>query len=183
MQTTFLRNKQFIDHYPSSTSIITSYYGVFTIEICTPNTFNQPSNRIQTDSIELDCSKISREYILKIQHQKPPKSKLNFFNFHNDVFSIIYSYVSILETKESFYLSPPPTSRHAIIKREVDLFSRILNLFHALVTNIETSEIVTVSLQRIQEGFIVDYFQYNLNLSHKQEKSLEHTKQPNKTSR
>ena len=42
--------------------------------------------------------------------------------FTNDVFFIIYSYVSVLERSETFYISSTQASRHAIVRREVNFF-------------------------------------------------------------
>ena len=58
-----------------------------------------------------------------IQHQNSQRANSIFTN---DVFSIIYIYVSKLETNQTFCVSPPQTSsRHAIERRELNLFSRL----------------------------------------------------------
>ena len=91
-----------------------SPYGIFTIETHPPQSSNQPSHRSQTNDKNLDVSKAFTEYIKNIQHQNSQRANSTFLN---DVISIIYKYVSRLETNEKFYASPPHTSQHAIVRR------------------------------------------------------------------
>ena len=44
----------------------------------------------------------------------------------NDVFSLIYSYLSILEPNEPQADSPTQTSRHTIVRQEIHIFSKFL---------------------------------------------------------
>ena len=44
--------------------------------------------------------------------------------FTNDVFSSIYSFLSILELEEPQSNSPTQTSRHAIVRQEIHTFSK-----------------------------------------------------------
>ena len=78
--------------------MVMSYYGTFAIEILPSQSTIETTHSIQTDDIELDFSKVFTEYIKNIQRQNSQKANSIVTN---DVFSIIYSYVSILETNET----------------------------------------------------------------------------------
>ena len=75
---------------------ITSHYGIYTIEIASPKP-NHKKHRIQTDDIDIEFSKVFTDYIKNIQHQNSQRANSIFTN---NVFSIIPSYLSILELKE-----------------------------------------------------------------------------------
>ena len=96
---------------------ITSQYGRIIIEVLPPISTNQPTNRIQTDYIELDLSNVFTDCIKNVQNSQKAIS-----NFKKDVFSIFHSYFSKIDTIETFYVSLPQTSRPSIIKNEIDLF-------------------------------------------------------------
>ena len=71
---------------------------------------NEPSkfhgkNVIQTDEIDIEFSKVFTEYIKNIQHQNSERPNL-YQIFTNDVFTIIYRYLSILEKSETQNASP-----------------------------------------------------------------------------
>ena len=73
---------------------LTQQYGIYTIEFNTPN----PNHRkyvIQTDDLDL-------EYIKSIQYHKSQRANSIFTN---EVFAIIYSYISILENETQSQMS------------------------------------------------------------------------------
>ena len=75
---------------------ITSYYGIFTMEIVQPQ-LNQTIHQIQRDVIDIEFSKVSStDYIKNIKHQISQRANSKFTN---EDFSIIYIYLSILELK------------------------------------------------------------------------------------
>ena len=47
--------------------------------------------------------------------------------FTNDVFALIYSYLSILELNELQGDSLTQTSRHTIVRQKIHIFSKFLN--------------------------------------------------------
>ena len=69
--------RQILDHYLPGLIDITSYVGIFTIEILSSQT-NQTPRRNQTDDIDQDFSKKSTELILQNLTPKFTKGKLNF---------------------------------------------------------------------------------------------------------
>ena len=69
--------------------------------------------------------------------------------FTNDVFSLIYSYLSILELNEPQGDSPTQTSRHTILKQEIHIFSKFLN---ALRENLSRNEITQHVKQDLQKS-------------------------------
>ena len=94
--------RQIIEHYLKDICNLTQQYGIYTIEFSTPNT-NHRTYVIQTDDLELEFSKIFSEYIKSIQYQSSQRAKSIFTN---EVFAIIYTYISILEKKRiSNYLT------------------------------------------------------------------------------
>ena len=102
-----------------------------------PSQINQTSRQIQTDAIGLNFSKIFKEYIKIIQHQNSQRANSILTS---DVFSAIYNYISILESKEAVNESPPQTSRHATVRQEIILFSQFLDTLCETVTNNEISK-------------------------------------------
>ena len=90
-----------------------------TQEISSPYSFHG-NHLIQTDDVDIDFSKVFTEYIKTIQHQN---SKRANSIFTNDVFPIFYSYLTILERTESQGDSQVQTSRHTIVRHEIELFS------------------------------------------------------------
>ena len=55
--------------------------------------------------------------------------------FTNEVFAIIYSYLSILERTESQSTSRVQTSKHTKIKNKIVAFSTFLNAIREIFTN------------------------------------------------
>ena len=141
-----VKNKRQIgDHYLLVISIITSHYGIFILKFC-HHKHNKTPHRIQTEVIELDLSKVFIDCSKTIQHQNSQKANVIFTK---GVFSINYSYVSILELSEVFYVSPPQTSRHAKVRHKINLFSQLLDSFCETLTQNEKSQIVKVDLKKI----------------------------------
>ena len=116
--------RQIIEHYLKNICNLTQQYGIYTIEISTPNP-NHRKNVIQTDDLELDFSKVFLEYIKSIQYHNSQRAN---FIFTNEVFAIIYSYISILEKTEFHSTSPTETSKHTKVRNEIFLFSTFLHI-------------------------------------------------------
>ena len=74
--------RQLLEHYLKSICSLTSQYGIYTIEISSPNAFHD-KYLIQTDEVDIECSKIFTEYIKKYTTSKLTKSK---FNFHKTTY-------------------------------------------------------------------------------------------------
>ena len=72
---------------------LTQQYGIYTIEFSTPNTAHR-KYVIQTDDIELEFSKVIIDYIRSILYHNSQRANSIYTN---EVFAIIYSYISILE--------------------------------------------------------------------------------------
>ena len=92
--------RQIIEQYLKDICNLTQQYGIYTIEFSTPN----PNHRkyvIQTDDLELEFSKVFLDYIKSIQYHNSQRANSIFTN---EVFAIIYSYISILE-KQNFKVS------------------------------------------------------------------------------
>ena len=68
-------------------------YGIYTIELQSPSKFHG-IYLLQTDDVDIEFSKVFTEYIKSIQHQNSQRANSIFTN---EVFRIIYSYLSILE--------------------------------------------------------------------------------------
>ena len=110
--------RQIIEHYLKDICNLTQQYGIYTIEFSTPN----PNHRkyvIQTDDLELEFSKVILEYIKSIQYHNSQKANSIFTN---EVFAIIYSYISILEKTEVQSISPTETSKHTKVRQEIHYF-------------------------------------------------------------
>ena len=85
--------RQIIDHYLKDICNLTQPYGIYTIELNTEGKFHR-KHVIQRDDVDIEFSKVFTEYIKNIQHQNSQRANSIFTN---DVFSLIYSYISILE--------------------------------------------------------------------------------------
>ena len=96
---------------------------MYTLEIKSPNAFHD-KYLIQTDDVDIEFSKVFTQYMKNIQYQNSQRANPIFTN---DVFSLIYSYVSILELKEPQSDSPTQTSRHTTVRQEIHIFSKFLN--------------------------------------------------------
>ena len=86
--------RQLIEHYLKDISKIRQQYGIYTIEISTPR-IGYNKYVIQTDDLDLEFSNVFTEYIKSIQYHNSERANSIFTN---EVFAIIYTYSSILET-------------------------------------------------------------------------------------
>ena len=116
---------------------------------------------IQTDDIDFEFSKVFTEYIRSIQYQNSQRANSIFTN---EVFAIIYSYVSILERTEAQSTSPVQTSNYTKVRNEIVAFSTFLNAIPENFTNYDVSENTKLDLQKILVWFISDYFTHNIDL-------------------
>ena len=82
----------------------------------------------------------------------------------NEVFRIIYSYLSILEKTESQGTSPVQTSKHTTLRHKITIFSEYLNTIRENLTSNDVSQNVKPDLQKILAWFIKEYFTHNLDL-------------------
>ena len=145
--------RQIFDRYLKGICNLTNSYGIYTIELSTKNRYHS-KHVIQTDDFDIEISKIFTEYIKNIQHQNSQRANSIFTN---DVFSLIYSYVSILEHIRTDSTSPVQTSRHPKVRNEIAAFSTFLNTIHENFTSNEISQNVKHDLQKILAWFIIDY--------------------------
>ena len=118
--------RQIIEHYLKDICNLTQQYGIYTIEFSTPRTLHG-KYVIQTDDIDLEFSKVFTEYIESIQYQNSQRANSKFTN---EVLTIIYSYLSILERTEAQSTSPVQTSKHTKVRNEIVAFSTFLNAIH-----------------------------------------------------
>ena len=82
------------------------------------NNFTKPiKHQVQTDDIDEEFSKVFTEYIKNIQHQNSQRANSMFTN---DVFSIIYSYLSILELKKTTRRFTN-SIRHTTVRQEINI--------------------------------------------------------------
>ena len=139
---------------------LTQHYGIYTIEFSTPNTAHR-KYVIQTDDIELEFSKVFLEYIKSIQYHYSQRANSIFTN---EVFAIIYTYISILEKTEFQSISPTETSKHTKVRNEIALFSTFLHIIKENFTKDDVSRHTKHDLQKILAWFIIDYFTHNLDL-------------------
>ena len=114
--------KQLSDHYLKSICSLTSQYGIYTIEIRSSNAFHD-RYLIQTGDADFEFSKVFTQYIKSIQHQNSQRANSIFTNY---VFSLIYSYLSILELNEPQGDSPTQKSRYTTVRQEKHIFSKFL---------------------------------------------------------
>ena len=152
--------RQLLDHYLKSIRSLTSQSGIYTIEIRSPNAFHD-RYLIQTDDEDIEFSKVFTKYIESVQHQNSQRANSIYTN---DVFSIIYSYLSIIELNEPQGGSPTQTSRNTFVRQELHIFSKLLNAIREDLTKNEITQHVKNDLQKILAWFIIDYFSHNLDL-------------------
>ena len=152
--------RQFIEHYLKDICNLTQQYGICTIEFSTPNTAHR-KYVIQTDDIELEFSKVFIEYFKSIQYHNSQRANSIFTN---EVFAIIYSYISILEKTEVQSISPTETSRHTKVRNEITVFSTFLHIIRENFTKDGVSQHSKHDLQKILAWTIKDYFTHNLDL-------------------
>ena len=134
--------RQIFDHYLKRISKITQQYGIYTIEIKSPSKFQ---GRYQTEDVDIEFSKSFTEYIKNIQHQNSQRAN-SLFN--NNVFSIMYSDLSILGKTESQGNSPVQTSRYTAVRHEIAIFSEFSNTIRENLTSNEVSQKVNHDLQK-----------------------------------
>ena len=152
--------RQIIEHYLKDICNLIQQYGIYTIEFSTPN----PNHRkyvIQTDDLELEFSKVFLEYNKSIQYHNSQRANSIFTN---EVFAIIYTYISILEkNKISKYLTNE-TSKHTKVRQEITLFSTFLHIIKENLTKDDVSQRTKHDLQKFLAWFIVDYFTHKIDL-------------------
>ena len=152
--------RQIIEHYLKDICNLTQQYGIYTIEFSTPNT-NHRKYVIQTDDLELEFSKVFLENIKSIQYHNSLRA---ISIFTNEVFAIIYTYISILEKTKFQSISPTETSKHTKVRNEITLFSIFLHIIKKNFTKDDVSQHTKHDLQKILAWFIIDYFTHNLDL-------------------
>ena len=153
--------RQIIDHYLKDICNVTQQYGIYSIEFNSPNQ-NHSKYVIQTDDLDLEFSKVFSEYIKSIQYHNSQRANSIFTN---EVFAIIYSYISILENEIPITnVSPTETSKHIRVRHEITLLSSFLNIIKENFTKDEVSQHTKHDLQKILAWFIIDYFTHNINL-------------------
>ena len=143
-----------------------------TIEFSTPNT-NHRKYVIQTDDLQLEFSKVFLEYIKSIQYHNSQRANSIFTN---EVFAIIYTYISILEKTEFQSISPTETSKHTKIRNEIALFSIFLHIIKKNFTKDDVSQHTKHDLQKILAWFIIDYFTHNIVLNFTSKKKFQTSK-------
>ena len=136
--------RQLLDHYLKGICSLTSQYGIYTIENRSPNAFHD-RYLIQTDDVDIEFSKVFTHSTKSIQHQN---SQTANSIFTNDVFSLIYSFLSILELNEPPGDSPTQTSRHTIVRQDIHIFSKFLNAIREDLTKNELTQHVRLGLQK-----------------------------------
>ena len=104
--------RQIVDHYIKGICNLTQQYEIYTIELSTASKYHG-KYVIQTDDVDIEFSKVFTEYSKNIQHHNSQRANSIFTN---DVFAIIYNYLSILEKTETENISPIQTSRHTNIR-------------------------------------------------------------------
>ena len=153
--------RQIIDHYLKDICNITQQYGIYSIEFTSPN-HNNRKYTIQTDNLDLEFSKVFSEYIKSIQYHNSQRANSIFTN---EVFAIIYSYISILENEIPITnVSPTETSKHLRVRHEITLLSSYLNIIKENFTKDDVSQHTKHDLQKILAWFIIDYFTHNIDL-------------------
>ena len=137
--------RQIIKLYLKDICNLTQQYGIYNIEFSTPNTAHR-KYVIQTDDIELEFSKVFLEYIKSIQYYNSQRANTIFTN---EVFAVIYSYISILEKTEVQSISPTETSKHTKVRNEITVFSTFLHIIRENFTNNDVSQNTKHDLQKI----------------------------------
>ena len=138
----------------------TQQYGIYTIEFSTPRTLHG-KYVIQTDDIDLEFSKVFTEYIKSIQYHNSQRANSIFTN---EVFAIIYTYISILERTQAKNTPPVQTSKHTKVRNEIAAFSTFLNAIRENFTNNDVSQNTKHDLQKTLAWFTIDYFTHKIDL-------------------
>ena len=160
--------RQTVDHYSKRICNLTQQYGVYAIELSTPRKFHG-KYVIQTDEIDIEFSKVFTEYIKNKQHQN--SQRVNSI-FTNEVFAMIYRYLSILETTETQTTSPLESSKHTKVRKKIAAFSAFLNTIRENLTSNDVSQKAKHDLQKFLAGFIIDYFTHKIDLIAQARKNL-----------
>ena len=142
--------RQIIELYLKDICNLTQQYGIYTIEFSTSRTAHN-KYVIQTDNIELEFSKVFIEYIKSIQYHNSQRANSIFFN---EVFAIIYSYISMLEKTEVQSTSPNETSKHTKVRNEITVFSTLLHIIRENFTNNDVSKNTKHDLQKLYHGLL-----------------------------
>ena len=137
--------RHFIEHYLKDICNLAEQYGIYTIEFSTPNTAHG-KYVIQTDDIELEFSKVFIEHIKSIQYHNSQRAN---FIFTNEIFAIIYSYISILEKTEVQSTSSTESSKHTKVRNEITVFSTFLHIIRKNFTKDDVSQNTKHDLQKI----------------------------------
>ena len=140
--------RQLLNRYLKAICRFTSQYGIYTIETNSPNAFHD-KYLLQTDDIDFEFSRVFREYIKIIQRHNSQSANSKFTN---DVFSLIYSYLSILELKEPQGNSPTQTSRHTTVRHELNIFSKFLKNLNAIQENLTRNDITEHDKHDLQKN-------------------------------
>ena len=162
--------RQLLDPYIKGICSLTSYYGIYTIKIRSPKTFYD-KYLIQTDDIDLEFSKGFTKYTKNIQHRNSQRAN-SILTI--DVFSLIFSYLSIFEIDETESDSPTQTSRHTIVRQEIYIFSKFLHAIRENRTNDQITQNVKHGSQKILACFKWIILVTILILLNKQEKMFDH---------
>ena len=117
--------------------------------------------QIQTDDIDIDFSKVFTDY-KKIYNTKIHKEQIPYLQTMYSQF--FYSYLFILELKETQGDSPTQISRHTAVSHEINISSKFLSTTCENLTYNELSQIVKQDLQKILTWFIIAHFVPNLDL-------------------
>ena len=165
--------RQLLDNYLKGICNLKKQYGIYTIGISSTNGFHG-RYLIQTDDVDIEFSKVFTEYLINIQHQNSQKANSIFTN---DVFSLIHSYLSILETTEPERNSPIQTSRYTAVRRKIGIISEFLHAIRENLTSMLNKYITQHfkhDLQKILAWFIIHYFAHNFDLISQARKILDH---------
>ena len=160
--------RQITEHYLKDICNLTQQYGFYTIEFSTPRTLHG-KYFIQTDDIHLKFLKVLTEYIKSIQYHNSQRANSIFTN---EIFAIIYSYISTLEKTEDKSTSPVQTSKHTKVRNKIAAFSTFLNAIGEHFINNDVSQNTKHDLQKILAWFTIDYFTHRIDLIEQARKSF-----------
>ena len=128
--------RQIVDHYLKEVCTPSQQYGIYTIELQSPRTFHG-KYLLQTDDVDIEFSKVFTEYLKNIQHQNSQRANSIFTN---EVFRIVYSYLSIIEKPVSQGTSPVQASKHTTVRHEITIFTEYLNTIRENLTSNDVSQ-------------------------------------------
>ena len=94
--------------------------------------------------------KYSQNSSTNIQHQNSQRANSIFTN---EVFAIIYRYLSILERTETQSTSPLESSKHTKVRNEITAFSAFLNTIREILTSNGVSQNAIHDLLKILAWF------------------------------